>query len=119
MADLAYLASPYSHPDPSVRIERFEAVARAAAKLMAEGYLVFSPIAHSHPIAHLGGLDGDWDRWEEFDRAMLSRCQSVIVLQLDGWSESRGIRREIMIAEELGLEVTFLDIQPIAEEAAP
>lgn len=43
-----YLATPYSHKDDKVRRERFDAVNIVAARLMRQGFLVFSPII-AHP----------------------------------------------------------------------
>jgi len=51
---LIYLASPYSHPDPSVRQERYEAACKATAAMMRQGYHVYSPIAATHPPANYG-----------------------------------------------------------------
>jgi hypothetical protein len=64
---MIYLASPYSHPDPAVRQERYEAVCQAAAELISRGHIVFSPVAHSHTIATYG-LPGDWEFWQRTDR---------------------------------------------------
>lgn len=106
---LVYLAAPYSHPDPAVREARFQAANRAAGAMMAEGLHVFSPISHTHPIALCCDLPLGWDYWEAFDRAILSRCSSVVVLRLDGWKESTGVRHEMAIAAELDLPVSFRD----------
>ncbi|MCP4786572.1 MAG: DUF1937 family protein [Fuerstiella sp.] len=48
---MIYLASPYSHSDANIREKRFRDVCRTAARLMRNGDVVFSPIAHGHPIA--------------------------------------------------------------------
>lgn len=104
---LAYLACPYSHPDRSVRVSRFEAANRATAALMDRGLVVFSPISHTHPVAEQCELPKGWDFWEQFDRAYLSVCHSIYVLCIDGWRESVGVTAELKIAEELGLEVWF------------
>jgi len=106
---MIYLACPYSHPDASVRRARFRAANRAAARLMAEGLLVFSPISHSHPIAECGELPGNWAYWEAFDRAVLGACSELRVLKVDGYQTSEGIAAEILIARELGMPVTFAD----------
>jgi len=74
---MIYLASPYTHADPAVQQKRFEDAARAAATILREGRLVFSPIVHGHPI---------------------ERCDKLVVLKLPGWSESRGIKAEVDIA---------------------
>ena len=106
---MIYLASPYSHPDPAVRQQRFEAVCAAAARMMARGQHVFSPIAHSHPIALAGGLPTGWEYWEVFDRVLIGACAEVRVLMLDGWNHSAGIREETRIALELGKPVLYAD----------
>lgn len=109
---LIYLACPYSHPDPAVRQARFEAVNRAAAALMRQGNYVLSPISHSHPIALTGDLPLGWDYWEQYDRLLLAQCGRMVVLMLDGWRESVGIRGEVSLARELGLEVTYMEEVP-------
>ncbi len=106
---MIYLASPYSDPLYSVRLDRFCKVCVAAAYLMENGFRIFSPIAHSHPIATNGiGLPTDWAYWEPYCREMLGMCEAMIVLQLPGWAMSRGVSHEIMIAQELKKPVTFL-----------
>ena len=57
---MIYLACPYSHPDNNVREHRFKMANRAAAKLMGEGHIIYSPISHTHPIAVEGDLPLDW-----------------------------------------------------------
>jgi hypothetical protein len=106
--DLIYLACPYSSPDPAVREQRFHAVNRAAARLMEQGDLIFSPISHSHPIAIDGGLPKDWGFWERYDRAILGCCRTLIVLCLPGWEQSVGVQAEIKIAKELGLDIEYI-----------
>jgi hypothetical protein len=104
---LVYLASPYSHPDPAVREERFQAACRAAAHLMQSGLHVFSPIAHSHPIALAGSLPTGWEYWEAYDEAVLSACRALAVLELDGWESSRGVQGEVKIAQRLKLPAYY------------
>jgi hypothetical protein len=117
---MIYLASPYSHPDPTVREQRFRAACLAAAQLVSAGHIVFSPIAHGHPIA-LCGLPTDWRFWEPFDRHLLARCDEVVVLMLDGWETSVGVREEIRIARELGKPVRYLapELPPVSPTLAP
>lgn len=107
---MIYLASPYSHPEPAVRQERFEAVCRAAAELIRQGYVVFSPIAHSHGIAQ-HGLPLDWGYWERHDRRLLAACDELWVLMLDGWEDSRGVQAEVAIAQAMGKPVRFVSTE--------
>jgi len=46
-----YLASPYWHSAERVRETRFLFATRAVGKLMLDGYVVFGPITHSHPVS--------------------------------------------------------------------
>lgn len=112
---MIYLASPYSHPDPAVRQQRFEAACRAAAAMIRQGQTVFSPIAHSHAICAFG-VPLDWRFWSRHDRRYLEACDEVVVLMLDGWQESVGVQAEIAIARELGKPVTYLRMADQAEE---
>jgi len=105
---MIYLASPYSHPDRRVREERFRVACQAAARLMRNGEVVFSPIAHGYCIAQ-HGLPTDRRFWERHDREQLTRCDEVVVLMLDGWQESEGVLAEIRIAKELGKPVRYLE----------
>lgn len=107
-SSLVYLASPYSDPDHAVMEARFEAVCREAAVWMGRGVHVFSPIAHTHPIAVRGDLPKDWTFWEQYDRVMLAAASELWVLTLDGHERSRGVAAEVAIAGELGIPVRYV-----------
>jgi hypothetical protein len=103
---MVYLACPYTHPDPKVREERFQLANRIASELMRQGTMVFSPISHSHPIAEYG-LPKDWEFWEKYDRWFLERCEKLLIVKALGWDESIGIREEIGIAKQRGIEIEY------------
>lgn len=105
-----YLASPYSHPLPAVRYQRFKLVCRIAGRLMQDGNVVFSPIAHTHPITELCDLPKGWDYWQKYDLAMILGSYKVIVCMMDGWRESKGVTAEIEIAHRYGIPVEYLVI---------
>lgn len=103
-----YLASPYSHPDPAVREQRFQAACAATARLLREGHHVYSPVVHGHPLVRYG-LSADWSFWERHDRQHLERCDEVMVLTLDGWQESIGVQAELRHASVLGKPVRYVE----------
>lgn len=85
---MIYLASPYSHPDPQVRAARHVAICKVAAYLMEQlDLVVYSPIAHSHPIERHLRRPQPHDWWMQQCIAMLRRADAVYVLQLPGWEE--------------------------------
>lgn len=101
-----YIASPYSHTDQAVRQQRFDAVCKYAAKLMSEGHNVFSPISHSHPISLHMDNSLDHDFWLKQDLSFLERwADEMVILMLPGWSESKGVDREIKAATKFNLPI--------------
>lgn len=103
---LTYLASPYSHKDQSVMVERFDIICEYAAELMRNGLHIYSPIAHTHPIAQYG-LPKGWEYWEALDTQFLKASEKMIVYMMDGWEESKGIAAEIKIAISLNIPVEY------------
>ena len=97
-----YLAIPYSHSFEYMRELRFEIANQEAARLMAEGYIVFSPISHSHPIAVQCNLPKDYEFWKQFDEAFIDWCDELHIVCAPGWKESRGVAREIKYAKKQG-----------------
>jgi hypothetical protein len=109
-AELIYLASPYNHAKASMRAVRYQAVLTATADLMRAGRIVYSPIVHNHPIAISDeGLPRDWEYWKQFDEVILSRCDRLWILTIDGWRESVGIKGEIEIAQNLQLPIELVN----------
>jgi len=105
-----YLASPYSHKDPRVVEDRYGEAILATAALMKRftSLNVFSPIVHSHPLAKIGGLRGDWEFWKALDEDFIDHCDEVWVLEIPGWRESTGVQAEIKIAEATGKPVKYV-----------
>jgi hypothetical protein len=63
---MIYLASPYWHPEPVIRNQRFRAACRATAQMIRQGITVFSPVVYGHALVG-EGLPGDWSFWEGHD----------------------------------------------------
>lgn len=112
---IIYLASPYTDEDPNVMEWRYRSACYAAFLFMAKDKIVYSAIGHSHPIAKIGELPRNWEYWKKADTAFLERCSEMIVLQLPGWRESKGIAEEIEIAKRLGIPVSYTTIQELEQ----
>lgn len=116
-----YVATPYSHADPEVMESRYRAAIVAAAHFMAQGFIAFSPIAHSHEIGkHIGKTagghadNGVHNFWMHQDLPMLARADALFVLTLDGWKESRGVAEEVEFAVRNGIPVYHVEPASIA-----
>lgn len=106
---LIYLASPYSKYPSGIQ-QAFQDVSVLAGKLIQKGYKVYSPIAHTHPIAIYGNLDAlDHSIWLPFDQAIMRACDAMIVAKMETWDQSYGIGEEIKFFNAAGKPVYYLD----------
>lgn len=105
---MIYLASPYSHPQPAVRHERYMAASKALNLLLNQRQWTFSPIVHCHDNAVRFGLPTTHDFWLEFDTAFLRRCEFLYVLAIAGWRESKGVAVELSLAGRLHLPISYM-----------
>ena len=104
-----YLASPYSKYPYGLSSAHLHAC-RACVLLITAGIPVFSPIAHSHPIAMTGGLDPlDHDIWLPADKPMVEAAGGLIVLKLEGWSRSIGVAEEIEGFAEMNKPIVYME----------
>jgi nucleoside 2-deoxyribosyltransferase len=106
---LYYLATPYSKYDRGIDLA-FEHAAWLAAQLLKAGHRVYSPIAHTHPLAIYGKLDRlDHSIWLPFDQAMMDACDEMLVAHMPGWTKSKGVAHEIDYFIAAGKPVYHLD----------
>lgn len=109
---IIYLASPYSHELEAVRIQRYCWVCSFACRLIATGHVVFSPIAHSHPIATCGmpiANANNSEFWLKQSLPWMKAADCLGIVTMPGWEESSGIKAEIAEARELGKKVFLID----------
>ena len=109
MKGFFYLATPYSaHPDGFETA--FQEACLATAELIRAGIPVFSPIAHTHPVAKAGRMDlADHTIWLPADQPMMDAAVGVIVVRMPGWDKSRGIAHEIETFRTAGKPVLYID----------
>jgi hypothetical protein len=111
---LLYVAAPYSHLESAVREHRFRAACRASALLMQSNIVVFSPLSHSVPIVRHGELDElDSEFWLSMDIPLLGCSDELLVLALDGWEKSLGVKREMFFALQQNKPITLIKEQDI------
>src|SRR5581483_5926388 len=92
---LIYLATPYSkYPDGIDRA--WLDACKLTARMLRAGAKVYSPIAHTHPVAIHGEIDPlDHKIWLPFDEAMMAAAAALVVAKMTGWESSQGIAHEI------------------------
>lgn len=116
---MIYLASPYSHPDPSIRANR---VRRARdyvllQKLRHPRELVFSPIVYMNAL--FGSLENvpeelrTHHRWHEMNCDAIAKAREMRILLLEGAKNSEGIAAEIAFAKETQTPIRW--VHPVGQ----
>ena len=59
-----------------------------------------------HPLVRYG-LPGEWSFWQPLAREYLRRCDELVVLRIEGWEESEGVRAEIEFVAALGKRASY------------
>lgn len=80
---------------PNLNYPAFNA---AADRLRGEGFEVENPAENPEPAC------GSWAGYMRLALVQIARCDGVLLLP--GWSDSKGARLELHIAQQLGLLVT-------------
>lgn len=98
--NIAYLASAYTRQSNLDRA--FKTAAIAASRLSIAGIPCFSPIVHGHVLVRAQGLDHTNPAvFAALNKKMLEVCSTLIVLNMDGWRNSEGIKEEIEYFEKM------------------
>lgn len=107
MSSFWYMASPYSKY-PMGMDAAFHDACRCAGHFIARGISVYSPIAHTHPIAGVYGINpAAHDIWLPIDEAMMDAAVGLIVAKLPGWAQSSGVWFERERFEAAGKPIVF------------
>jgi hypothetical protein len=109
---LCYLATPYSLTESIDRA--FGRACRVAAHLNMAGITCFSPIAHGHAIARCAGIDPKNPAvFDRLNKHMLDICPVLIVVLMEGWRQSDGIKEEVAFFEKMHKPIYDCDPQSL------
>jgi hypothetical protein len=116
---LVYLATPYSkYPDGMEAA--FIAASILAGRLLMHGVKVYSPIAHTHPIATYAEINPlDHKIWLPFDESMMEAADTLVVAEMRSWQNSFGIAHEIEYFTRADKPVVYLDPDRLVLRATP
>ena len=116
---MIYLISPYTHPSSQIRNSRYESARRATAKLMRlyPNEFVYSPIVYTHHLAEREGFrDMPHSFWMAFDAEAMMATSEAVVLCIEGWRESIGVRAEIGYFRAAGKRIRYMKAGHLKEE---
>lgn len=110
-----YVATPYTHANPDVVAQRYDAAMDFVAWLLNNSPTVvpFSPILYCHPMAKVHKLPTDADYWWDFNRTIIDRSEGVYLLKMEGWELSYGIKKELEYCKRQSIHVqNWVPISP-------
>ena len=100
---MIYIASPYSHPEEKIRVQRFNQVEAYTVASIIEGSPAFSPIVYCHALAEKYNLPKDAKFWHNFNMQFLRHSSTMHYLKLDGHETSLGMQAELSMAQNLNI----------------
>jgi hypothetical protein len=114
----SYVASPYSKYLTGIEAA-FVDVCRITAALLRMGIPVFSPIAHTHPLAIHGNISPlDHTIWLPADEPLMDAAHGLLVAQMVGWDDSYGVGVEINRFKAAGKPIVYLDPRTLERRVA-
>lgn len=103
-----YLATPYTKYPYGVEAA-FQLAARNAGILARKGVPIFSPIAHTHPLAMAASLDPlNGDFWLKLDEPMMHAAYGLVMLMAESWELSNGMKVELEIFQKAKKPVIWM-----------
>lgn len=116
-----YISNPYNGTDEQ-REERARIAAHVCGRLLKKGIHSWSPIVHNHAMMKTFNQFTLEERRSvilDFDFSLLKASKGMIVLTIDGWDKSYGVKAEIELCQKLSIPVKYLDPTYVEGEADP
>jgi len=115
---LWYFAHPYTVRDlernaiPEGQEANFRICCQRSAGLIKRGYMIYSPIAATHPI-HIADPDfirkQEYDLWMQLDGRIMAKTKFKGIILAPGWEKSQGCTDEKNHFESKGLEIKLYE----------
>lgn len=103
---LKYIAAPYyKHADKDVLMVT---ISSYSATCLKRGDSVICPLTMGHNFIKLVDLPRDSEWWLKWCYDLLSKCDEMDVLCLDGWEDSTGVQAEIKFAKENNIKINYI-----------
>ena len=106
-----YISNPYNGTEEQ-REERAQVAALVCGHLLKRGIHAWSPIVHNHAMMKTFDQFTLEERRSiilDFDFSLLRASKGMIVLTIDGWDKSYGVKAEIDLCQKLSIPVNYLD----------
>lgn len=102
-----FISVPYNGPTEEIKLARVHLTKLYFISVLKAGNCPVSPIVTGHQLVEEFNLMGDLATWIDYCKKELMSCDEMVVLQLDGWDESPGVKAEIELAKFMNIPVTY------------
>jgi hypothetical protein len=102
---LVYLMAPYSSVADKDRLMKVLYTVAHDFMRNHPGAVVVSPLFYHYSVGIVPGVDGDWQFWENYSINLLRKCDGTIMVQIDGWENSIGVKAETELQIRLNIPV--------------
>lgn len=116
-----YISNPYNGTDEQREL-RAQTAANVCGLLLKKGIHAWSPIVHNHAMMKTFNQFTLEERRSiilDFDFSLLKASKGMIVLKIDGWRESYGVKAEIELCQKLEIPIKYLDPKFLSLESDP
>lgn len=116
-----YISNPYNGTVEQ-RETRVQIAAQVCGLLLKKGLHAWSLIVHNHAMMKTFNqftLEERRSLILDFDFSLLKASSGMIVLKIDGWKESYGVRAEIGLCKKLSIPIFYLDPSRLHSDADP
>ncbi len=106
-----YLGIPFSHPDLIIQEFRYRIATEISGRLLYAHHIVYSPITHYWPQVKAMGIPEqmkDLEFWIPYNDAFLKWADLLVIVSIDNWAESVGVRYEIDQMIKMNKEIVHL-----------
>lgn len=108
---MIYVSSPFTHSDAEIQNDRVHKTGKFVASLLQNDTTAISPVLYGLAILpHMSSDDTTWAAWSRMCEDILKKCDSMIVLGMDGWDKSRGVTEEIELAKSFGIPIAYVPL---------
>lgn len=108
-----YISNPYNGTEEQ-KEQRAQIAAEVCGFLLKKGIYAWSPIVHNHAMMKTFNqftLEERRTKILDFDFSLLKSSKGMIVLKIEGWDQSYGVKAEIDLCNQLSIPIKYLDPQ--------
>ena len=110
---LWYFAHPYTQKGNLKGEENnFELACIRSNELLKKGYLIYSPIVHSHPL-HIRDIEfvknKEYKLWVDLDNRIIEFTKFKGIILAPNWQTSKGCSAEYILFKKKGLKILFYE----------